>query len=252
MFRNRIITGAVGIGVAGVLAFAGAGSASAHVSAQMYGSTATSGGYGFTFLRVPHGCGADATNKVTVQIPQGVTAVKPQAKAGWVVSKTKDDSGNITEVSWSKGVLPTDEFEDFGLAVKWPTLAEGVHSQAVYLPTIQVCDADVKVVTSGKSTRVTLASGVFLEPNAKVGVYADGVRVGPGRVKADGTFAKSFPAGKIPAGAVVEIQAAGATVASSEAGEEAWVEIPAEGQDSHSLSRPAPSVMVMAAGTPAH
>lgn len=252
MFRKRIIAATLAAGSAAALALTGASSAAAHVSAQMYGSTATSGGYGFTFLRVPHGCGADATNKITVQIPSGVIAVKPQAKAGWVVTKTKDTAGNISSVSWSKGVLPTDEFDDFGLSVKWPTLAEGVDMQKVYFPTIQECDADVVVTKEGNRTRVSLAGGTVLTPGTKVGVYADGVRVGPGRVKADGTFTKAFPATTIPAGAVVELQAKGATLASSESGEEAWTQIPMEGHDSHDLDRPAPYVTVMAGGGGGH
>lgn len=252
MFRNRIIAGVISAGAASAISLFGGSSASAHVTAQMYGSTATSGGYGFTFLRVPHGCAGDATNKITVHIPEGVTAVKPQSKAGWTLSKVKDSEGNITEVSWSKGILPSDEFDDFGLSVKWPTLADGIDMQKVYFPTVQTCDGDVLVSTSGKSTRVTLSGGATLEPHAKVGVYADGVRVGPGKVKPDGTFTKAFPASKVPAGAVVELRIAGETVASSEAGEEAWVEIPTEGQDSHALSRPAPAVAVMAAGASGH
>lgn len=253
LLRNRIATAAVAVGSAAALALAGASSASAHVSAQMYGSTATSGGYGFTFLRIPHGCGVDATNKITVQIPAGVTAVKPQAKAGWKVTKVKDANGNVTEVSWSNGMLPTDEFDDFGLSVKWPTLPEGVDMQKVYFPTIQECDADVLVSVGGKSARVSLAAGVTLAPNAKAGVFVDGVRVGSARVAADGSLSKAFPAAKVPASAVVELRIGGSVVASNQAGEQAWTQIPMEGHDAHALDYPAPSVTVMASsGTGGH
>ena len=256
MKRNKVITGGIAAAAAAALALTGASSASAHVSAQMYGSTATSGGYGFTFLRVPHGCGADATNKVSVQIPAGVTAVKPQAKAGWTVTKSKDSNGNITEVTWSGGVLPTDEFDDFGLSVKWPTLAEGVDMAKVYFPTIQTCNADIMVSVGGKKNFVMSAPGITMTAGERVGIWANDKRIGSATVRADGTLKKAFPAKTVNAGDVVEIRQGDTVIASNQEGQEAWTQIPDEGHGGHGgghgmLDRPAPVVTVMA-GTGGH
>nr|MCU0909189.1 YcnI family protein [Paracoccaceae bacterium] len=36
-------------------------------------------------LRVPHGCGDEATLRVRVQIPEGMIAAQPMVKAGWTL-----------------------------------------------------------------------------------------------------------------------------------------------------------------------
>jgi uncharacterized protein YcnI len=144
-----------------------AGTANAHATLQLYGSTPTAGGYGHMFLRVPHGCDGAATDTIKVQIPAGFTSVKPQAKAGWNVSTVKADGKNVSEVIWSGGSLADSNFDDFGLSVKYPATA-GTY----YAPTVQLC----------------------------------------------GTASA------------------------------AWTQIPAAGQDSHSLDHPAPSVKVVAGG----
>lgn len=39
-------------------------------------------------LRVPHGCGREATTGISVTIPEGVHSVKPQPKPGWTLATT--------------------------------------------------------------------------------------------------------------------------------------------------------------------
>ncbi len=46
------------------------------------GEVATDTGAKFV-LRVPHGCGDEATNTVRIQIPEGVIWRSPHAQAGW-------------------------------------------------------------------------------------------------------------------------------------------------------------------------
>jgi len=138
----------------------------AHATVQLYGSTPKAGGYGHAFIRIPHGCDGAPTDTIKVQIPAGFTAVKPQAKAGWKASTVKADGTNVSEVIWSGGSLADDQFDDFGLSLKYPSTA-GTY----YIPVVQLC----------------------------------------------GTASVS------------------------------WTQIPAAGQDSHSLESPAPSVAVAAA-----
>lgn len=101
--------------------------AGAHVSPASYGTTFTANATNTVYLRVPHGC-ADAgstngeaarTSKVIVDIPASVTSLKPQRKAGWTITRVKDGTGAVTQVTWTansfEDSLPDYTFDDFGL-----------------------------------------------------------------------------------------------------------------------------------------
>ena len=64
-------------------AFAAITGAQAHVTLDT--SQAPALGYVRIAARVPHGCEGEATIGLRVQIPDGVTAVKPQPKPGWTL-----------------------------------------------------------------------------------------------------------------------------------------------------------------------
>jgi uncharacterized protein YcnI len=118
------------------LSVAAAIPASAHASVQMYGEKATAGGYGAVFIRIPHAAADRSTVKVEVQIPEGVTAVKPQRLSGWSESITKSaDGATISSVTWSNGSLPDTSFQDFGIQVKFPKDAG-----KIYFKTVQTLD----------------------------------------------------------------------------------------------------------------
>ena len=118
------------------LSVAAAIPASAHASVQMYGEKATANSYGAVFIRIPHAAADRSTVKVEVQIPEGVTAVKPQRLSGWSESVTKGADGKtVTSVTWSNGSLPDTSFQDFGIQVKFPATA-GV----LYFKTVQTLD----------------------------------------------------------------------------------------------------------------
>lgn len=99
-------------------------------------------------VRIGHGCDAEATLKVRVQIPEGVIAVKPMPKAGWTLEIVKGTyakeydyystklAEGVTELVWT-GELPDawyDEFVFRGMI----TDAFAVGS-TVYFPVIQEC-----------------------------------------------------------------------------------------------------------------
>lgn len=133
---------------AGALALSGATPASAHATVQMYGETAKAGGYNVVFIRVPHGKAGLTTNVVEVQIPAGVTAVKPQRVAGWLEKVNYDADGKTAlSVSWSGGDLPDTSFQDFGISLKLPaatgttlyfktvqTLSDGTYASWIEIP----------------------------------------------------------------------------------------------------------------------
>lgn len=132
---GRFLTrGIVAITVAaGGLALSAA-PASAHASVQMYGEVAKAGSYGAVFIRIPHAAPGVNTTKVEVQIPEGVTAVKPQRVTGWNESTTlAADGKTVTSVIWDGGALPDTSFADFGIQVKFPAAA----ATTLYFKTVQ-------------------------------------------------------------------------------------------------------------------
>ena len=99
-------------------------------------------------VRVPHGCGAEATNVVRVQIPEGFFNVKPMPKAGWTLetvtapyANSYDNHGStvsegVTEIVWSGGDLPNEFYDEF---VFRGTFADTLQPGPFYFPTIQEC-----------------------------------------------------------------------------------------------------------------
>lgn len=132
----------------GIILFAGAASVSAHASIPS--DDLAAGGYGQVSIRVPHGCEGAPTNIVEVQIPDGFTSIKPQAKAGWVVEteivaldEPIEMHGNtITErvsvIRWTGGNLADNQYDDFGISLKAPDAA----GTTAEFPTIQYCGDD--------------------------------------------------------------------------------------------------------------
>jgi hypothetical protein len=134
------------VSLAVLAAFAVPVAASAHIvfaTAQAPAGTSFVGA-----LRVGHGCGGSATTSLRVEIPEGVTGAKPQAKPGWTINvehmplKTpvpseggRMVSERVSAVTWT-GVLPDDQFDDFAVQLKLPKTA-GV----LYFPATQICQA---------------------------------------------------------------------------------------------------------------
>lgn len=99
-------------------------------------------------VRVPHGCGTEATNTVRVQIPEGFFAVKPMPKAGWKLETTSgayansyDNHGTavtegVKEIVWSGGELPNEFYDEF---VFRGTFAGSLEPGKFYFPVVQEC-----------------------------------------------------------------------------------------------------------------
>lgn len=99
--------------------------------------------------RVPHGCEGAATTSLRLQIPEGVTAVKPQPKPGWTLTVAADPQAPATggheaaapvrEVAWRAQpgqALPDAFFDEFVLRVRMPDAA----GQTVWFPFVQECE----------------------------------------------------------------------------------------------------------------
>jgi uncharacterized protein YcnI/copper(I)-binding protein len=99
-------------------------------------------------LRIPHGCGTEATHTVRVQIPEGFFNVKPMPKAGWTLEtvtgpyeNSYDNHGTamtegVKEIVWSGGNLPNEWYDEFAFR---GTFADTLEPGAVHFPSIQEC-----------------------------------------------------------------------------------------------------------------
>jgi periplasmic copper chaperone A len=101
----------------GALVLTSVASAAAHVTLE-----AQEANIGMPYkavLRVPHGCEGSATVALRVRIPDGVIAVKPMPKPGWMLTTNSGKysktytffhnaklSEGVTEITWSGGKLP--------------------------------------------------------------------------------------------------------------------------------------------------
>ena len=142
--RRALVLGA---GAAGLL-LATAGTAAAHVTASP--GEAPAGGYTVLDFGVAHGCDGSPTTAIAIQIPEGVTSVKPTVVAGWKIdidietlATPLDDGhgGKITERTASVTYKATGEPLDdayrqvFPLSMKMPDEA----GASLAFPVVQTC-----------------------------------------------------------------------------------------------------------------
>jgi uncharacterized protein YcnI len=132
--------------LATILATGLAGPALAH--ATLEAGQAPAGSYYKAVARIGHGCDGSPTLKVRIRMPEGVTAVKPQPKAGWELATVKgklatpvaDSHGNtitegVTEVAWT-GRLLDEHYDEFVVRLKLPDRP----GETVYFPIVQECE----------------------------------------------------------------------------------------------------------------
>jgi uncharacterized protein YcnI len=162
-----------------------AGPAAAHI-----GTEATSTAAGSTSIvrfKIGHGCDGSPTTEVRIQIPDGVTSVRPEATPGWEVEVARQGE-EVREVTWSGGSLPDEQFLQLGLSVRWPE-APG---ETVWFPTVQTCEegehAWVQIPEEGQPEPDEPAPGVELteavEGDGHGGGMADGDVADAGEVAA--------------------------------------------------------------------
>lgn len=118
----------------------------AHVTLEI--GEARIGGSYKAVLRIPHGCGTQATNTVHVRIPEGFFNVKPMPKPGWELetvtapyAMSYDNHGTdltegVVEIIWSGGNLPNEWYDEF---VFRGSFADSLEEGTFHFPTIQEC-----------------------------------------------------------------------------------------------------------------
>lgn len=102
-------------------------STSAFAHASITPSTAPNGATVKVEITIPHGCDGAPTDKLTVVVPEGFVAAKPQVKAGWQITIDTADYARSYEmhgkpvtsgavaVTWAGGSVPDDQFDEFVL-----------------------------------------------------------------------------------------------------------------------------------------
>ena len=141
-------------------AFAIAAPASAHVTAQPPEQPA--GGFTVVSIRVPNER-PEATEKIEVQFPEGITSVRTRPVEGWTadikmeqLDEPIDDGhgGEVTEqvdtVSFSGGTIRDGEFQEFPLSFKLPE--EGELDDLLFFPAIQTYEGGEEVAWTEKPT----------------------------------------------------------------------------------------------------
>jgi len=129
--------------------FSLAATASAHVTLER--KEVPVGSFYKAVLSVPHGCEGSATIKVSVQIPDGVIAVKPMVKPGWTLDVKRGDyakpygylhGAKLTqgpkEVSWSGGNIPDAYYDEF--VMQTFIAGELAPNTTIHFPVVQTCE----------------------------------------------------------------------------------------------------------------
>ena len=100
-------------------------------------------------VAIPHGCEGSATTAVTLHVPEGIVAVKPQPKAAWRISKTQQTyaqpydyygkklTQGVTSVTW-QGRLADDEYDEFVFQAYAAAIPAGVDK--VFFKLEQQCE----------------------------------------------------------------------------------------------------------------
>jgi uncharacterized protein YcnI len=133
----------VGTAFAALLTCGVASPALTHVSLEV--SQAPVGSIYKAVFRVPHGCeGHAATMRLTVRLPEGVTAARPMPKAGWrlttVARGEAAASGHgaapaeVAEVIWEGGPLEDAHYDEFVIRIRLPD-----QPGTLYIPVVQDC-----------------------------------------------------------------------------------------------------------------
>ena len=117
--------------VASTALLVGAGPVAAHTEPDLVGIPA--GDEVTLMLRPTHGCDDAATVEVSARVP--VAGATADAVDGWTASAVPDDAGN-TVVTWTGGVLPSDETGAFPTTFTTPDTV----GELLTFPFVQTCE----------------------------------------------------------------------------------------------------------------
>jgi uncharacterized protein YcnI len=70
-------------------------------------------------FRVGHGCDGSPTTALSITIPEGVSAVEPEAKSGWKADLVHDGK-RVSAVNFSGGTIAATTPDEFAIAMMLP------------------------------------------------------------------------------------------------------------------------------------
>jgi periplasmic copper chaperone A len=212
---------AAAIGAAFILSF---GPTSAHVTferAEAAQNTTFKG-----VLRVPHGCAGQATNAVSVTIPEGVINVKPMPKAGWKLDTVrgayaksydlwgKPVSEGVREVVWSGGELADAQYDEFVITAR---MTGDLKPGPLHFPIVQRCATAearwTEIPAAGQDAHAlkSLAPAVMIMAQAAQGAAPPAASVKVGALVIEAPWTRATPTGAKVAGAYMTITNTGTT-----------------------------------------
>lgn len=127
--------------------------AHAHISLKGSSGGPALGGVTDVFVfGVGHGCEADGvaldTTSVTIEIPAGVSSVRPDLSGFDEVSIGKDDTGAVVSVTWSKDKALPDDIAYYGLRLRMkPPEAPFTKLKFPAHQTCKSADGETEVIT---------------------------------------------------------------------------------------------------------
>lgn len=162
---KKTVLSALALGAGLTLALAVPLSASAHVTASATSTAA--GSYTVVTFSVPHGCDGQATNVITIDIPEDIISVTPTRNPNWTISEVtapleppvEDATERDAQVVYTAVTpLPADQRDVFELSLKLP---EGEAGDVVEFPVTQDCvDGGQTVWTGDEVPSITLTAAV--------------------------------------------------------------------------------------------
>ncbi len=174
-------------------------------------------------LRVPHGCGTQATLTVRVQIPEGVHSVKPMPKPGWTLTTTsgpfakpalageKQITEGVKEIIWSGGNLPNEHYDEF--IFRSALSADIAPGTELFFPAIQECSTEkaawVEIPAAGQDAHALKmpAPGLKVAQAAApaAGQVASPATLKIGSLSIDAPWARATPTGAKVGGGYLKI-----------------------------------------------
>ncbi|MDB5595176.1 MAG: hypothetical protein JWM36_2137 [Hyphomicrobiales bacterium] len=193
-----------------------AGAALAHVTLEK--PEATSGASYKAVLRIGHGCDGAATTGLSVEIPEGLVAVKPMPKAGWQLTTQtgayatpvtlhgqKLESGT-RKISWTGGKVQDSEYDEFIFVGQLGDVKAG---STLYFPVVQTCE-------KGENRWVEIPNGQAMRfPAAALKISGakvqDKAAVTLGPIRIEQAWARATPGGSTIGGAYLKVTNTGTT-----------------------------------------
>jgi uncharacterized protein YcnI len=110
--------------------------ASAHIGIAVNGAGAagTTNLFGFG---AGHGCGTSPTIAFRIQIPAGITSVRPVAKPGWEITITTNADVGVTQIDFTGGNLPNEWYDQFWIRARIDAAVET--GTKIHFPVVQEC-----------------------------------------------------------------------------------------------------------------